>query len=199
MINTTQITWKIFDTSFGRFIAGITAKGCCLLEFWDRKGLPNILHRLNKRHNLAMDYGDHPLLDQIEQELQAYLDGKLQNFTFPLDIKGTEFQMQVWEQLLHIPYGETWAYQDIAKRINNPNAVRAVGKANGDNNIAIVIPCHRVIGSNGKLEGYGGGIHRKEYLLKLEQKNRSDNQITISSEHHVSSKGKNQLNKWIKA
>lgn len=64
MINTTQITWKIFDTSFGRFIAGITAKGCCLLEFWDRKGLPTILLRLKKRHNLAMDYGDHPLLDQ---------------------------------------------------------------------------------------------------------------------------------------
>jgi methylated-DNA-[protein]-cysteine S-methyltransferase len=110
-----------------------------------------------------------PLREAVKQ-LQAYFAGKLQEFDLPLAPEGTLFQQKVWKRLCDIPYGETISYGELAKRIGNPNASRAVGLANGSNPISIVIPCHRVIGSNGKLTGYGGGLPIKEKLLALEQK-----------------------------
>ncbi|KMV31956.1 methylated-DNA--[protein]-cysteine S-methyltransferase [Photobacterium swingsii] len=101
-------------------------------------------------------------------QLDAYFSGTLTRFTVPLAPEGTEFQKQVWRALRSIPYGETCSYKTIADAINNPKAVRAVGAANGKNPIAIIVPCHRVIGSNGKLTGYAGGVDMKAYLLKLE-------------------------------
>ena len=111
---------------------------------------------------------DHPVLLQVEEQLSAYFACDLTKFTLPLDFIGTEFQQEVWQALLTIPFGETRSYQDIAQQINRPKATRAVGAANGKNPISIIAPCHRVIGTNGKLTGFAGGLQNKKYLLGLE-------------------------------
>ncbi len=111
---------------------------------------------------------DHPVLAKAEQQLGEYFAGARQTFDLPLDFKGTDFQKQVWAQLLAIPFGETRSYADIARAIDHPNAYRAVGAANGKNPISIVAPCHRVIGTNGALTGFAGGIEAKRRLLGLE-------------------------------
>jgi methylated-DNA-[protein]-cysteine S-methyltransferase len=110
-----------------------------------------------------------PLLESALEQLEAYFAGELTEFDLPLAAVGTDFQRRVWGALRAIPYGKTVSYGEIARRIGNPAAVRAVGLANGQNPIAIVVPCHRVIGSNGKLTGYAGGVWRKERLLALER------------------------------
>lgn len=112
----------------------------------------------------------HPVLVEAERQLKDYFAGKREKFELQLDFNGTEFQRQVWQALLTIPFGETRSYAQIAEQIGNPNAVRAVGAANGKNPISIIAPCHRVIGSNGKLTGFAGGMEAKAFLLKLESK-----------------------------
>ncbi|WP_397384306.1 methylated-DNA--[protein]-cysteine S-methyltransferase [Prosthecobacter sp.] len=112
----------------------------------------------------------HPVLVEAERQLQDYFAGKRQKFEVKLNFNGTEFQQKVWATLLTIPFGETRSYAQIAEQIGNPNAVRAVGAANGKNPISIIAPCHRVIGSNGKLTGFAGGMEAKAFLLKLETK-----------------------------
>jgi methylated-DNA-[protein]-cysteine S-methyltransferase len=112
---------------------------------------------------------ENPILRETERQLGAYFAGKLQTFTVPLDFKGTAFQRRVWEALLTIPFGETRSYGEIARQIGNPSASRAVGAANGKNPISIIAPCHRVIGSTGKLTGFAGGLEAKERLLGLER------------------------------
>lgn len=111
-----------------------------------------------------------PLLDQACMEIDEYLAGERRNFTFPIRLEGTDFQIRVWKELMEVPYGETITYKELAIRVENPNAIRAVGGANNKNKLPIVIPCHRVIGSNGKLVGYAGGIDIKERLLMIERK-----------------------------
>jgi methylated-DNA-[protein]-cysteine S-methyltransferase len=111
---------------------------------------------------------DHPILLQAERELQEYFDGKRTSFSVELDPKGTPFQTKVWKALSEIPFGETRSYGDIARRIGDIKAVRAVGAANGKNPLSIIVPCHRVIGSSGKLVGFAGGLKTKEILLSLE-------------------------------
>jgi len=112
--------------------------------------------------------GDDPVLDLCQKELEDYFAGNLRNFTTPIRMIGTDFRKQVWVALCDIPYGETASYLDIAKRIGNEKAVRAVGGANHNNPISIIVPCHRVIGTNGSLTGYGGGLDAKQFLLELE-------------------------------
>lgn len=116
-------------------------------------------------------YKDTDLLNEAALQLQGYLTGTLKTFSVPLEPSGTAFMQKVWSSLMQIPYGETRSYKDIAVSIGNPRACRAVGQANNRNPIAIFIPCHRVIGANGQLIGYGGGLHIKEYLLGLESNN----------------------------
>ncbi|MXZ19535.1 MAG: methylated-DNA--[protein]-cysteine S-methyltransferase [Caldilineaceae bacterium SB0665_bin_25] len=118
----------------------------------------------------SLQAGAHPLLEEVRRQLDAYFAGDLRCFDLPLDPEGTPFQRQVWQQLLSVGYGQTASYQDIAVAIDNPKAVRAVGAANGRNPVAIIVPCHRIIGSGGraKLTGYGGGLWRKEWLLRHE-------------------------------
>jgi len=111
---------------------------------------------------------DGKLLQEPMRQLRAFFAGELQRFDLPLAPQGTEFQRRVWDALLEIPFGETMSYGELARRLGNPTASRAVGLANGSNPIAIIIPCHRVIGSNGKLTGYGGGLHNKRWLLDFE-------------------------------
>jgi len=111
----------------------------------------------------------HPVLDEAERQLRAYFAGERREFDLPLDFHGTEFQRQVWHALLAIPFGETRSYRDIAVQLGRPTATRAVGAANGRNPIPIVAPCHRVIGTNGSLTGFGGGLENKAFLLDLER------------------------------
>jgi methylated-DNA-[protein]-cysteine S-methyltransferase len=124
-----------------------------------------------KRVRLAelVEQPDHPILSAAQQQLSEYFAGARQQFDLPLDFEGTSFQKQVWQALLAIPYGETRSYKQIAEQLGNPKAVRAVGAANGKNPISIIAPCHRVIGSSGKLVGFAGGLANKDILLKIEQ------------------------------
>ncbi|WP_158784705.1 methylated-DNA--[protein]-cysteine S-methyltransferase [Pantoea sp. BAV 3049] len=110
----------------------------------------------------------HPVLLETEKQLNEYFAGKRQRFTLTLDFKGTEFQKKVWQALVAIPFGETRSYSEIAREIGHPTAVRAVGAANGRNPISIIAPCHRVIGANGKLTGFAGGLEVKAFLLNIE-------------------------------
>ncbi|KYN81124.1 cysteine methyltransferase [Vibrio cidicii] len=118
--------------------------------------------------DLGQENANHSVLSLALTQLDEYFSGKRTQFDLPIAAKGTAFQMQVWQALTTIPYGETWSYQELANAIGNPKAVRAVGLANGKNPVSIVVPCHRVIGKNGKLTGYAGGIERKRWLLEKE-------------------------------
>lgn len=146
-----------------------TQKGLCLLEFTDRKMLENEFKDLCKRYQGIILPGKNPYLQQVQEEIAEYFAGERKKFQIPLDVRGTDFQLKVWEKLQEIPYGETTSYQNLAHRLNNPKAVRAVGTANGMNRIAIILPCHRVVGSKGELTGYAGGLARKQWLLDLER------------------------------
>lgn len=124
-----------------------------------------------KRLRLAelIEQVNHPILLATQKQLTEYFAGTRQQFDLPLDFEGTEFQKKVWQALLTIPFGETRSYRDIAEQVGNVKAVRAVGAANGKNPISIIAPCHRVVGANGKLVGFAGGLENKEILLKIEQ------------------------------
>jgi len=155
-------------TPLGPLVAGATDEGLCLLEFADRPMLETQVKRLRKYMDCAVTPGSNHHIEQIERELAEYFAGDRTDFDVTLVVPGTDFQQQVWAALRQIPYGETRSYEDIARAIDNPKAVRAVGGANGDNRIPIVIPCHRVVRADGSLGGYGGELWRKRYLLQLE-------------------------------
>jgi methylated-DNA-[protein]-cysteine S-methyltransferase len=131
---------------------------------WDNED-----HKRVRLAELIEDH-QHPMLLRVKKQLEQYFAGQRQQFDLPLDFKGTDFQQQVWQTLLTIPYGETRSYKEIAVQIGNEKAVRAVGAANGKNPISIIAPCHRVIGSSGALVGFAGGLDKKQILLNIEQK-----------------------------
>jgi len=141
-----------------------------LLEFVDRRGLEREVERLRKKMHAAIIPGQTVPIQSIERELTQYFEGTLTEFKTPLHLIGSPFQQSVWEQLREIPAGETRSYADIALALGKPAAYRAVAQANGANQLAIVIPCHRVINSDGKLGGYGGGVARKEWLSNHEKR-----------------------------
>ncbi|MBS0652448.1 MAG: bifunctional transcriptional activator/DNA repair protein Ada [Verrucomicrobia bacterium] len=157
------------DTPLGPMLAVADEKALYLLEFVDRRGLEKEIEQLRRKTKLPIIPGKTKPIQQIEAELVEYFSGKLQEFKTPLAPVGSEFQKRVWEELKKIPSGETRSYKEIALAIGKPSAFRAVALANGANQFAIVIPCHRVINSNGELGGYGGGIKRKEWLLNHEK------------------------------
>lgn len=161
------------ETPLGPFVAGATDEGVCLLEFTDRRMFPAQIARLQKLLRQPLVPGEHTHLARLRTELDAYFAGTLTAFTVPLVFRGTPFEERVWRELTRIPYGETISYAQLAARIDAPGSQRAVGRANGMNRIAIVIPCHRVVNSDGKLGGYGGGLWRKHWLLELERGVRS--------------------------
>jgi methylated-DNA-[protein]-cysteine S-methyltransferase len=137
------------------------------------QGLVAILWQNDKpsrvRLNELVEDTTHPILLDTERELGEYFAGKRRGFSVPLDMRGTAFQKNVWHALLGIPFGETRSYGQLAKQLGNPQAMRAVGAANGRNPISIIVPCHRVIGSSGKLTGFAGGLETKAQLLSLEE------------------------------
>ncbi len=156
------------DTPEGRMIVVTDERALYLIEFTDRVRLPRQFERLRRAHGRAVVPGRTAVTDTIRAEMAEYFAGDRQDFSVTLETAGTDFQSGVWDALRTIPYGETWSYADLASRIGNDKAVRAVASANGANGLAIVIPCHRVIGSDGGLGGYAGGLDRKRRLLALE-------------------------------
>ncbi len=161
------VTLAYLETPVGPMLAGATGSGVCLLEFSDRRMLETQLQRIGKSFGPAVP-GDNGHIRELRAQVAAYFTGELRDFTLPLETRGTPFQERVWAALRTIPYGQTRSYAELAKQVGNVAAVRAVAKANGDNRISIIVPCHRVIGSGGELTGYGGGLSRKRALLELE-------------------------------
>ena len=167
--NNKVVTVKRILSPLGPIFAGSTDEGICLLEFTDRRMIETQIKRLRKSLKAEFVQGESDHVKKLESQLKEYFAGKRKEFDIPIVFTGTEFQKKSWDALMKIPYGETRSYQDQARNVGDPKAVRAVARANGDNKISIVVPCHRVIAKNGKLAGYGGGLWRKKYLLDLER------------------------------
>lgn len=164
-----NISQTHIETPLGEMIACATDKGICLLEFNDRKKLDGQFEKLAKDLNANIVEQENKHFALLKRELEAYFNYDLKIFTVPLDLVGTEFQKKVWQALLTIPYGKTVSYLQQSESMGSPLSIRAVANANGMNKVAIIVPCHRVIGSNGKLTGYAGGLERKKFLLNLEK------------------------------
>lgn len=163
-----RIIYNCFHTAIGQMMAACSSKGLCRLDF--------SASNMDRFHNWVYKTFDRPVIDKgtasilrdVEEQVNEYLERKRRSFPMELDLRGTAFQRRVWHTLLQIPYGSTLTYKEVAVYIDNPKAVRAVGQANNRNPVAIIVPCHRVIGSNGSLVGYGGGLDIKMKLLRLE-------------------------------
>jgi AraC family transcriptional regulator, regulatory protein of adaptative response / methylated-DNA-[protein]-cysteine methyltransferase len=168
--NGDRIVCAMIESPLGPLLAGVNDEGVCLLEYTDRRMLETNLTTMQKRFDCAVVPGEHKYLGQLRHELSEYFAGKRDDFTLPLAPRGTPFQEKVWHELQNISHGETISYDELAHRIRQPTAQRAVARANGMNRICILIPCHRVIGKDGSLTGYGGGLWRKRLLLELEKK-----------------------------
>ena len=166
IINITRL-----ETPLGTMFACAAEQGICLLEFTDRKMLETELKSLAKQLNANIIQGANKHFDLLRRQLDEYFEGKRKEFTIQLFTPGTEFQQSVWKVLQTIPYGSTYSYKQQAIALKKPDAFRAVANANGMNRISIIIPCHRVIGEDGNLIGYGGGLWRKKWLLDLEKQN----------------------------
>jgi AraC family transcriptional regulator of adaptative response/methylated-DNA-[protein]-cysteine methyltransferase len=162
-----HVDW--LPTPLGPMLAAACDRGVCFLEFVDRRALAAQIAVLRRRVGAAIVPGAHTHLAALRRELERYFARDLRVFTTPIHAPGTEFQERVWRELRRIPHGETRSYQDVARSLGRASAVRAVAAANGRNRIAIVIPCHRVVGSDGALVGYAGGVWRKGRLLALER------------------------------
>jgi AraC family transcriptional regulator of adaptative response/methylated-DNA-[protein]-cysteine methyltransferase len=150
-------------------ITAATDNGICLFEFCDRRMLNSELRDIKKYLKLDAEEGENEHIKMLRKQIAEYFDGSRKEFDLQLVTPGTEFQQKVWKELLNIPYGTTRSYLQQAEALGTPEAIRAVANANGMNRIAIIIPCHRVIGSDGSLTGYGGGLNRKRWLLEHEK------------------------------
>jgi AraC family transcriptional regulator of adaptative response/methylated-DNA-[protein]-cysteine methyltransferase len=169
-----NIRLERIETPLGTMVAGAVDRGVCFLEFSDRKGYEGQFATLRRRFGGPVVPGRSPHLARLREELAGYFAGRRRRFDVPLVFPGTPFQERVWKELCRVPYGATRSYEEIARAIGSPGAIRAVGRANGQNRIAILLPCHRVVNKSGALGGYGGGLRRKEFLLRLERGERSN-------------------------
>lgn len=164
-----QIKIQYYKTKYAEFILGSFENRLCMLDFKYRKMRTIVDNRLKKYFEAEFVEQDDEILKETRKQLDEYFDMRRKEFDIPIVTAGTNFQKSVWEALIKVQYGTTSTYLQIAKNINNEKAVRAVASANGANAIGLIIPCHRIIGSNGELTGYGGGLAFKKRLLKLEQ------------------------------
>ena len=158
-----------FKTPIGQMLAAGNQEGIWLLEYIGEDRLDLQMERLSKQMEVEFTDGECEHFELLSAELKEYFAGVRKSFVTPLVLSGTPFQKRVWEQLLTIPYGQTRSYKQQANLMGTPEAIRAIAHANGENRIAILIPCHRVIGADGSLTGYGGGLWRKRFLLELEE------------------------------
>lgn len=163
-----NIYLREIETPLGGMTACCTEHGIYLFDFSDKADLAQRLKHIHLS-NQKIIKENHPYLELLHKEVMLYFQCQLKQFSIPIHLTGTDFQKSVWKSLIKIPYGQTISYQQQANIINKPKSVRAVANANSKNNISIIVPCHRVIGSNGSLTGYAGGLWRKEKLLTLEQ------------------------------
>lgn len=167
--NPTIVNIAHIDTDLGPMVAIATDRGICMFEFADYKLIDLELRQLREQFKVSFAQADNPHFETLRKQMGEYFKGERKEFDIPLDLVGTEFQKAVWLSLLQIPYGCTTTYGKQAELIGKPSSVRAVANANGKNKISIILPCHRVIGSDGSLTGYGGGIERKKKLLDFEK------------------------------
>jgi AraC family transcriptional regulator of adaptative response/methylated-DNA-[protein]-cysteine methyltransferase len=165
-------------TPLGPILLGAAEDALVLLEFVDRRQLAAQIRRIGRRLGAVFAPGTGPLIESAAEQLGSYFGGARRRFDLPIRLVGSDFERAVWNRLLEIPYGETRSYADVARSVGRPSAVRAVGRANGMNALAIVVPCHRVVGSDGRLVGYGGGLWRKERLLELERGGPTDSRTS---------------------
>jgi AraC family transcriptional regulator, regulatory protein of adaptative response / methylated-DNA-[protein]-cysteine methyltransferase len=165
-----MILTQTIDTPIGLMVAGAVKDGICLLEFTDRKMLNTEYKIIRKYLSSEIADGNNDLLNDLRSELSEYFSGRRKEFSVPLVFTGTDFQKSVWNALVRIPYGSTRTYGEQSALLGNALSVRAVAGANGMNKISIIVPCHRVIGENGNLTGYGGGLWRKKWLIEHEMK-----------------------------
>lgn len=165
-MKTIKITY--YQSPVGEMILGSIDGHLCMSDWKAERHREMIDRRISRYFGATFEEGTSPIIKQTIKEFKEYFAGKRRAFTVPILFSGTEFQCQVWEALRAIPYGETRSYADIARAIGNPKAVRAVATVNATNPFSIIVPCHRVIGSNRTLTGYGGGLPAKQYLLTLE-------------------------------
>jgi AraC family transcriptional regulator of adaptative response/methylated-DNA-[protein]-cysteine methyltransferase len=165
-----MIKTTVIETPIGDMKAGATKEGLCFLAFNDTIKADSELADLARILNTEVTKGSNRHLRSMKRQLKEYFKGKRKDFSLSLVTPGSDFQMQVWKGLKEIPYGSTISYHRQAEKLNNPGAIRAVAHANGSNRIAIIIPCHRVIGADGNLTGYGGGLERKQWLIDHEKK-----------------------------
>ena len=168
MKNSNVINIKHFESPCGEMILGSYDGKLCLCDWSDGSRRASVDQRLQRILNADYIEGASDVLEKARQQLDEYFLSKRREFDIPILFVGTDFQKKVWNELLTIPYGKIISYGDLAKRIGMPKSVRAVANANAVNAISIIAPCHRVIGSNGSLTGYGGGLERKRFLLELE-------------------------------
>ena len=166
-----QINTQCYKTKIGELILGSFEGKLCLMDFRYRRMRITVDNRIKKGLKAEFTERDDEILEETRCQIDEYLDGERKKFDIPLLMVGTDFQKSVWNALMKVPYGVTSTYLQLAKDIDNEKAVRAVANANGANSIGLIIPCHRIIGSDGKLVGYGGGLPVKKRLLKLEQRN----------------------------
>jgi len=164
-----QINIQYFKHPYAEFVLGSYDGKLCLCDFRYRKMRESVDSRIQRGLNASFVEQNDDVLDRTKTQLEEYFLGERSVFDIPLLLVGTDFQKSVWDALEKVEYGETATYLDLALSIGNENAVRAVGSANGANGLAIIIPCHRIIGSQGELVGYGGGLSLKKRLLELEQ------------------------------
>ena len=164
-----QINIQYYKTKYAHFILGSFEDKLCLLDFKYRKMRTTVDKRLQNGFDAQFVEQDNEILKKTREQIDEYFNMERIEFDIPIVTTGTQFQKKVWEALIKVPYGTTSTYLQLAKDIDNEKAVRAVASANGANSIALIIPCHRIIGSDGELTGYGGGLALKKRLLKLEQ------------------------------
>ena len=164
-----KINIQYYKTKYAHFILGSFENKLCLLDFKYRKMRTTVDNRLKKGFDAKFVEQDDDILQETRKQIDEYFDMQRKEFDIPIITTGTNFQKSVWDALMKVPYGTTSTYLQLAKNIDNEKAVRAVASANGANSIGLIIPCHRIIGSNGELIGYGGGLALKKRLLKLEQ------------------------------
>ena len=166
--NDDDVIFTRLGTPLGPILAAASAKGLCLLEFAERRMLETQIRRLEKYHSGRLLQGHREIFLNLNDQMIEYFDGKRKVFEVPLDLRGTAFQLSVWNELKKIPFGSVRSYGEQAQSLGNIRKVRAVAGANGDNPVSIIVPCHRVLGADGSMTGYGGRIWRKEVLLRLE-------------------------------
>lgn len=174
-----HISIQYFKSPFGELILGDFEGKLCLCDWRYRKMRESIDKRIQEGLEAAYFEESTPLLVQVQEQLNAYADGSLTEFSVPLLMVGTDFQKSVWEELIRIPYGETDSYLRLSQKLGNEKAIRAVASANGANALSILVPCHRIVGSEGALTGYAGGIPAKKKLLELESRGKYDRQMEL--------------------